>query len=75
MPIQLIPMGMPVTLVQNVAYALPTRACVLTSSAAVTTSLDNSTYGAHTSGTVTGANFVKSALAGTIITCKSSSVM
>jgi hypothetical protein len=70
MPTQLIPVGPAVTLTQNVVYALPARQCALTSSAAVETSMNGTAWSAHTSGQNTGAIFVRSALAGTIITCK-----
>ena len=70
MPIQSIPVGPPTPITANVAYALPAVACVLMANNAISTSTDNNTYTAHTSGTITGAAFVKSGVAGTIVTCK-----
>jgi len=70
MPTQLLPVGPATTLVQNVTYALPAQLCLVTTSSACETSLDGSTWVAHTSGNMTGAVFLRSAGVGTIVTCK-----
>jgi hypothetical protein len=70
MAIQLLPVGPATTLVQNQVYALPAQLCLVTSSAAVETSLDGVTWAAHTSGELSGKVFIRSAGVGTIVTCK-----
>jgi len=65
-----IPIGPPVTLAANIAYALPSQLCLVTSSAACETSLDGTTWSAFTSGGMTGASFIRSAGANTVVTCK-----
>jgi hypothetical protein len=63
MATQSIPVGRPVTLTQNVSYALPARLCFVTSSAALEFSNDESTWtaltGANTTGVNSGARFVR----------------
>lgn len=58
-----IPTGRPVALVQNVSYALPSKICFVTSSAALEFSNNESTWaaltGANTTGVSTGAAFVR----------------
>jgi hypothetical protein len=70
MPTQLLPVGPPTVLTQNVTYALPAQLCVVTSSGAVETSLDGTTWTAFTSGGMSGAVFIRSGAANTIVTCK-----
>lgn len=70
MPTQLISLGPPTVLTQNVTYALPAQLCMVTSSAAIETSLNGTTWAAHTSGSMSGASFIRSAGVGTIVTCK-----
>ena len=65
-----IPLGPPITLAANVAYALPAQVCLVTSSGAVETSLDGTTWTAFTSGGLAGGVFIRSGAAGTIVTCK-----
>ena len=67
---QLVPVGPPTVLTQNVVYALPAQLCLVTSSAACETSLDGTTWAALTSGSMSGAVFIRSAAVNTIITCK-----
>ncbi len=67
---QLVPVGPPTVLTQNVVYALPAQLCLVTSSAACETSLDGTTWTALTSGSMSGAVFIRSAAVNTIITCK-----
>lgn len=70
MPTQLISIGPPVTLVQNATYALPAQLCVITSSGPVDVSMDGTTWTAFTSGGPSGAAFIRSTAANTIVTCK-----
>lgn len=70
MPTQLLPVGPPTVLVQNVTYALPAQLCLVTSSGSVETSLDGSTWTAFTSGNMSGAVFLRATGANTIVTCK-----
>lgn len=69
MPNLLLPVGTPTTLIANQVYALPAQLCLVTSSAAVETSLDGTTWAAHTSGNMSGAVFLRAATAA-IVTCK-----
>lgn len=70
MPIQLVPLGPPTVLTQNVVYALPAQLCLITTSAGCETSLDGTTWSAFTSGGLSGAVFIRSSSVDTIITCK-----
>jgi hypothetical protein len=70
MPTQLISIGPPTPIVANVNYALPATACILMANNAITTSTDGTTFTAHTSGQLSAAAFVKTAVAGTVVTCK-----
>lgn len=70
MPTQLLPVGPPTTLQQNVVYALPAQLCLITTSAACETSMDGTTWSAFTSGNMSGNVFIRSAAVGTIVTCK-----
>lgn len=65
-----IPLGAPLTMVQNQVYALPAQLCLITSSGAVETSLDGTNWAAFTSGGLSGGVFIRSGAAGTIVTCK-----
>jgi hypothetical protein len=75
MPTQLLPIGFPVTLIQNQVYALPARLTYVTSTAAVDISVNSSTWsaltGANTLGVYTSASFVRCTTAGSSIVCKS----
>lgn len=70
MPTQLVPVGTPVTLVANTTYAMPAQLCFVTSSGAVETSMDGTTWAALTSGNMSGSVFIRATGAGTIVTCK-----
>ena len=70
MPIQLVPVGTPTTLVQNQVYALPAQLCFVTTSSACETSMDGTTWTAFTSGNMSGGVFIRSAGVNTIVTCK-----
>lgn len=70
MPTQLLPLGPPTILTQNVTYALPAQLCIVTASAAVETSMDGITWTAFTSGNTSGAPFIRSTAVGTVVTCK-----
>jgi len=66
----LLPVGKAVTLKQNAIYALPTQLCLVTTSGAAETSLDQTTWTAFTSGSMGGGAFLRSAGANTIVLCK-----
>ena len=70
MPIQALLLGPTNTLTQNVTYALPGTLCLVTSSGPVETSLDGTTWAAHTSGELSGAAFIRSSGVNTIVICK-----
>jgi len=70
MPNLLLPVGPPTVLIQNATYALPAQLCLVTTSAAAETSLDGTTWASFTSGGMTGAVFIRSGAANTIVTCK-----
>jgi len=70
MPVQSVPVGPSVTLNQNVAYALPGRACLLTSSIALETSLDGTTWVPYVADKLTGGVFVRSTVGNALVTCK-----
>lgn len=70
-----ISVGVPFTMTQNVAHALPARLCYVFSKDAVTFSGEvGGTYvaltGANTLGVYCAGGFVKSAAVGTVILCK-----
>ena len=69
MPTQLLSIGVPWNLTQNVTYALPTKPCVVTTSAACETSINGSTWTAFTSGSTSTAKFIRSAGVNTLVTC------
>jgi len=70
MPTQLLSVGMPWVLTQNVVYALPAKLVNVTTSAACEVSADGTTFVALVSGTNTSAAFIRSALVGTTVVCK-----
>jgi len=71
---QLLSPGMPWTCLQNVAYALPIRKCLVQSSAIVEVSSDGTTWavltGANTVGANTGAAFIRCPGGNAVVTCK-----
>lgn len=73
MPTTAIPIGPATTITQNIAYALPSKKVRVTSSLAVQTSMDGSTWtaltGAETTGAETGAVFLRCAVGNAIVTC------
>lgn len=75
MPTQSIPLGPQTTILQNVAYALPSRACFIMSSVAIEWSNDGTTWaaltGANTTGVNVGAMFIRCPTANAVVTCKS----
>lgn len=73
MPTQAISAGVPTTITQNVAYALPSPSCWMQSSAVVETSLDGSTWAAvsaSTTGVQTAAVFVRCTTANALISVR-----
>ena len=64
---QSVPIGMSVTLDQNVTYALPAKPVYVNSSQAVQTSLDGTTWNAYTAGSVSSGKFIRSTLVGTVV--------
>lgn len=74
MPTQSLALGMPWTLIQGVAYALPSRVCLVQSSAALEVSADGTTWsaltGANTVGAQSGAAFIRSPVGNATVTCK-----
>lgn len=73
----LISIGPPITLLQNVVYALPAKAVLITSSLALEVSLDGTAWvalaNATTTGAVTGYVFVRCTAGNALITAKASS--
>jgi hypothetical protein len=68
--------GKSTVLTQNVNYALPSKMVMVTSSAAVDVSVDQSNWSAlagYAAGAVTGAGFIRSAGVGTSVLCKDAS--
>lgn len=68
-----IPLGVPVAITQNVAYALPARTVRLQSLAAVEVSIDNSTWATltnSTTGAETSAVFVRCTTGNTTVVVK-----
>jgi hypothetical protein len=77
MPTTLLSIGTTVTLVQNLAYALPARVTFLTASAAVEVSLDGTVWSAlagATTGVATGSNFIRSTLVNTVVICRNATI-
>jgi len=64
---QSVPIGMSVTLDQNVTYALPAKPVYVNSNQAVQTSLDGTTWNAYTAGSVSSGKFIRSTLVGTVV--------
>ena len=75
MPTQLLSLGVPWVLTQNVVYALPAKVVLVTSSLAVETSSDGTTWaaltGANTVGANSGAAFIRCTTGAPTVTCKS----
>ena len=70
---ELLTIGPPTTLVQNLGYALPATRVLVRASGAIETSQDNSTYAAVTltnNQAELSAAFVRSTASGTIVTLK-----
>lgn len=73
MPIQSISIGPATPILQNVVYALPAKASVLTTSVACEVSLDGSVWTAFTSGGITGAKFVRCTTGNATVVCSNMS--
>lgn len=68
---QSIPLGPATSITQNVVYALPSRACIIASDAAVDVSQSiGGPFTAYTAGLVTAGSFVRCISGNTVITCK-----
>lgn len=68
-----IPVGVPTVIAQTNQYALPSRACLVQSSAVLETSLDGSTWAAvtaTTTGTVLGACLARCTSGTATVLCK-----
>jgi len=75
MPTQSIQVGVPTTITQNVVYATPARACVVTSSAALEISMDGSTFvamsvSATNAAPLVAAPFIRCTTASPIVVCR-----
>lgn len=69
MATQLLSIGPAFVITQNVVYALPAQACVITTSAACDTSNDGTAWTAFTSGSVSIAKFIRCTTASPTVTC------
>lgn len=75
MPTQSIQVGVPTTITQNVVYAMPARACVVTSSVALEISMDGSTFvamavSATNAAPIVAAPFVRCTTANAVVVCR-----
>ena len=75
MPTQSLQVGVPTVITQNVVYAMPARACVVHSSAALEISYDGSTFvamavSATNSSPIVAAPFVRCTTASPTVTAK-----
>ena len=74
MPTELISLGPPTAMLQNVTYALPARLCHITSSVAVEVSSNATVWsaltGANTTGVLTSGSFLRCPTAVCVVTCK-----
>lgn len=68
---QSIPLGPSVVITQNVTYALPGKACYLSTSSPCDVSIDGTTFAAHTSGQIVNATFIKCTTGNATVLCKS----
>jgi hypothetical protein len=74
MPIYSVPIGVPTLLTQNVPIALPNKLVFISSTLAIESSLDNSTWaaltGANTTGVNTVARFIRCTTGAPTVLCK-----
>lgn len=70
MPTQLLSIGVPFTITQNVVYALPAKPCVITASIACDTSVNGTTWAAFTSGGVNSTGkFIRCTTGNSLVNC------
>jgi hypothetical protein len=74
MPTELISIGPPTAMLQNVTYALPARLVHITSSVAIDVSSNGTAWsaltGANTTGVLTSGSFIRCTTGSASVTCK-----